>query len=137
MLDLRSRRIEAGVIDVYLDIHHSTVKLLVPDTARIEHDLVRLVGRCGYVDWSGEAAPDGRLTRITGEMRGAEIRINRGGVAIVSAMLTGEYLSGLRRAIRDNHVRSLKDMQEAHRGGRWTVTEDPGRLAEAPEEAHS
>jgi hypothetical protein len=62
-------------------------------------------------------------------MRRSEIRINRGGVAIVSAMLTGEYLADLRSAFRNNHITSLKDMQDAYREGRWTTIEDPGRSA--------
>jgi len=53
--------------------------------------------------------------------------INRGGIAIVSAMLTGEYLDDLRRAFRENHVTSLKDVRRAYREGHWTTIEDPGR----------
>jgi hypothetical protein len=60
-------------------------------------------------------------------MRRSELRINRGGVAIVAAMLTGEYLADLRRAFRDNRVGSLRDMQDAYREGRWTTIDDPGR----------
>ena len=52
------------------------------------------------------------MIRIVGEMRRSELRINRGGVAIVAAMLTGEYLEDLRRAFRDNQVGSLKDIQD-------------------------
>jgi hypothetical protein len=62
-------------------------------------------------------------------MRRSELRINRGGIAIVSAMLTGEYLADLRSAFRNNHITSLKDMQDAYREGRWTTIEDPGRSA--------
>jgi hypothetical protein len=60
-------------------------------------------------------------------MRRSEVRINRGGIAIVSAMLTGEYLADLRNAFRNNHITSLKDIQDAYREGRWTTIEDPGR----------
>lgn len=135
VLELRSPRIGGGVIEVDLDIDQSTVKLLVPDGAQVEHDSVRRVGRCSYVDWSGSPAPSGRVIRITGEMRRSDLRINRRGVAIVSAMLTNEYFPDLFRAIRDNHVRSLKDVQDAYREGRWTVIEDPGRVAVDPAKA--
>ena len=67
------------------------------------------------------------MIRLLGEMRRSELRINRGGVAIVAAMLTGEYLADLRRAFRDNRVGSLRDMQDAYREGRWTTIDDPGR----------
>ncbi len=129
ILELRSPRIERGDIEISLDIDRSMVKLLVPDDAIVDHDDVRRIGRCGFVDWSGSPAPGGRLVRVVGEMRGSELRVNRGGIAIVSAMLTGEYLADLRRAFRVNRISSLKDMQEAYREGRWTTIEDPGRSA--------
>src|SRR5262249_12518179 len=97
MLDLRSSRIEAGEIEILLDVDHAMVKLLVPEDAIVDHDEVRRVGRCGFVDWSGEPSHDGRRIRITGEMRRSELRVNRGGIAIVSAMLSREYFADLRR----------------------------------------
>jgi len=129
VLDLRSPRIEPGDIQVALDVDHSMVKLLVPEDAVVDHDDVRRIGRCGFVDWSGAPAPDGRVIRIGGEMRGSELRINRGGIAIVSAMLTREYLADLKRAFRANQVTSLKDVRAAYREGRWTTIDDPGRSA--------
>lgn len=128
IIELRSPRIEPGDIDVRLDVDHTMVKLLVPDGATINQNELRRVGHCGFVDWSGASTPGGRLIRIRGEMRGGELRINRGGIAIVSAMLTREYLEDLRRALRENRVTSLKDVQRAYREGRWTTIEDPGRL---------
>jgi hypothetical protein len=127
ILELRSPRIEAGEIEVNLDVDHSMVKLLVPEGAIVDDGDLRRVGRCGLVDWSGIPAPGGRVIRIVGEMRRSELRINRGGVAIVAAMLTGEYLADLRRAFRENQVGSLKDVQDAYREGRWTTIDDPGR----------
>jgi hypothetical protein len=129
VLDLRSPRIEPGDIEIALDVDHSMVKLLVPEDAVVDHDDVRRVGRCGYVDWSGVPAASGRVIRIAGEMRRSELRINRGGVAIVAAMLTGEYLADLRRAFRANQITSLADVRTAYREGRWTTVDDPGRPA--------
>lgn len=131
VLELRGPSIEPGDIEVRLDVDHAMVKLLVPDGATVDHDDVRRAGRCGFVDWSGSPAPGGRLIRIAGEMRRSELRINRGGIAIVSAMLTREYLADLRRAFPENRVSSLGDVQQAYREGRWTTIEDPGRGKEA------
>jgi len=129
ILDLRSPRIEPGDIEIELDVDHAMVKLLVREDAVIDHDDVRRVGRCGFVDWGGASAPGGRVIRIGGEMRRSELRVNRGGVAIVSAMLTREYLAELQQAFRVNHVTSLSDVETAYREGRWTTIDDPGRSA--------
>lgn len=129
ILDLRSLRIEPGDIQLAVDVDHSMVKLLVPEDAVVDDDDVRRVGRCGFVDWSGAPAPGGRVIRVTGEMRGSELRINRGGIAIVSAMLTREYLADLQRAFRANDITSLEDVRAAYREGRWTTIDDPGRSA--------
>jgi hypothetical protein len=129
ILELRSTGIEPGDIEINLDLDHSMIKLLVPEGAIVDDDDLRRVGRCGLVDWSGSPTSGGRVIRVVGEMRRSELRINRGGIAIVSAMLTGEYLADLRRALRENHVGSLKDVQDAYRNGRWTTVEDPGRSA--------
>ncbi len=127
ILDLRSPRIEPGDIEIELDVERSMIKLLVPDSAVVDHAGLRRVGRCGLVDWGGSGDQDGRLIRVTGEMRTSELRINRGGIAIVSAIFTAEYVADLRRAFRENRIGSLKDMQDAYREGRWTTIEDPGR----------
>jgi hypothetical protein len=129
ILELRSPRIEPGDIEVNLEVDHSMVKLLVPDGAIVDAGELRRIGRCGFIDWSGTAQPTGRVIRVTGEMRRSELRINRGGIAIVSAMLTGEYLADLRSAFRTNQITSLKTLQDAYREGRWTTIEDPGRSA--------
>jgi hypothetical protein len=129
VLELRSPQIEAGDIEIQLDVDHAMVKLLVPEDVVVEQGDVRRVGRCGLVDWSGAPAAGGRRIRITGEMRRSELRINRGGIAIVSAMFTREYLADLRRAFRENHITSLKELQQAYNQGRWTSIEDPARSA--------
>jgi hypothetical protein len=129
VLDLRSPHIEPGDVEIAVDTDHSMVKLLVPEDAVVHNDDVRRVGRCGFVDWSGRSAPEGRVIRIGGELRRSELRINRGGIAIVSAMLTREYLADLQRAFRANHVTSLADVRTAYSEGRWTTIDDPGRSA--------
>ena len=128
LLDLRSNRIEAGDIEIHLDIDHAIVKLLVPEGATIDHDQLRRVGSGKVKDWTGAGVPGERTVHLLGEMRKAEVRVHRGGVAIVSAMLTPEYLADLRRAFREARITSIDDVRRAYREGRWTTVEDPGRV---------
>jgi hypothetical protein len=88
------------------------VKLLVPDGAIIDHDDVRRVGRGRVKDWTGTSAPGGRRIVLLGEMRNAEVRVHRGGIAILSAMCSREYLA---------------DALQARREGRYPTIDDPSR----------
>lgn len=112
VLDLRSPRIPAGDIEINLDAHHAVVKLLVSDGAVIEHGDVRRVGRGRVKDWTGTGAIDGRRVVLTGELRSAEVRVHRGGIAILSAMCSREYLA---------------DARQARREGRFPTIDDPSR----------
>jgi hypothetical protein len=112
MLDLRSPRIEAGDIEILLDIDHVVVKLLVPDGAIIDHAEVSRIGRGRVKDWTGVSAPGGRRIVFLGEMRQAEVRVHRGGIAILSAMCSREYLA---------------DALQARREGRYPAIDDPSR----------
>lgn len=131
LLDLRSNQIEDGDIEIHLDIDHAMVKLLVPEGATIDHDELRRVGSGKVKDWTGTGMPGERTIRLSGEMRKAEVRVHRGGVAIVSAMLTREYLADLRRAFSEAQITSIDDVRRAYREGRWTTVEDPGRVITA------
>ena len=99
-LDLLVPEIEPGEIQIDLDIDHTTVKLLVPDGANIDHDDLRRIGRGRVKDWTGTAAPGGRQIRLVGEMRNAEVRIYRGGVAVLSLLVSPEHRRRLREAHR-------------------------------------
>jgi hypothetical protein len=112
VLDLRSPRIAAGDIEICLDIDHAMVKLLVPDDAVIDHGRARRIGRCRVKDWTGTAGPGGRRIVLTGELRRAEVRVHRGGIAILSAMCSREYLA---------------DALQARRQGRYPTIDDPSR----------
>jgi hypothetical protein len=103
VLDLLLPELEPGDIEIALDIDHATVKLLVPDGANIDHDDLRRIGRVRVKDWTGTAAPGGRRIKLAGEMRNAEIRVHRGGVALLSLFASRKT----RRQVR-----------EAHRAGR-------------------
>ncbi len=112
LLDLRSPRIPDGDTEIRLDIDHATVKLLVPEDAIVDHDELRRVGRCRVKDWTGSGAAGGRRIVLLGEMRHAEVRLHRGGIAILSAMCSREYLA---------------DARQARREGRYPVIDDPAR----------
>jgi len=86
VLDLLLPEIEPGEIEIALDIDHAAVKLLVPDGAVIDDDDLRRIGRGRVKDWTGTAAPDGRRIKLVGEMRNSEVRVHRGGVAILSLL---------------------------------------------------
>jgi len=104
VLDLLLPEIEPGEITVELDIDHSTVILLVPEGAQIDDDDLRRVGRGRVKDWTGVATPDGRPIRLTGEMRNAEVRIHRGGIAILRLLLSRTHRTQVRQAHRDGRI---------------------------------
>ena len=60
------------------------------------------------------ACTQGFAVVLTGQLRHGEIRVNRGGIAVLSAMFSREYLADLRRSHRE--------------GGQPTVA-DPARTA--------
>ena len=107
VLDLMLPEIPDGEIEIALDLNRSALKLLVPDGATVDSDDLRRVGRGRVKDWTGTAAPDGRRITLVGEMRDSEVRVHRGGVAIVQAMLSRE---------------GRKHVREAHRLGRLETT---------------
>ena len=104
VLDLLLPEIEPGDIEIDLDVDHSTVKLLVPDGTTIDHDDVRRIGRGGVKDWTGTGTPEGRRVRLTGEMRHAEVRVHRGGVAILSLLCSGHARREVQRAHREGRI---------------------------------
>ena len=103
VLDLLLPEIEPGEIEISLDIDHTTLKLLVPDGAVIDDDDLRRVGRGRIKDWTGTPAPDGRRIKLVGEIRNSELRIHRGGVAILSLLATGQR-GQVRRAQRQGRL---------------------------------
>jgi hypothetical protein len=98
VLDLLLPELEPGEITVELDIDHSTVILLVPDGTNVDDDDLRRVGRGRVKDWTGVGSPDGRTLRVTGELRNSEIRVHRGGIAILRLLLNRHTRTQLRRA---------------------------------------
>jgi hypothetical protein len=130
VLDLRSPRIPAGDVEVEVDLDHATLTLLVADDAVIDDWNLRLDGRGrvkdtqrpapdtaaerrpegdGAAEAVGPDGPGGRRVAIIGQVRQGEIRVHRGGIAILSAMFSREYLADLRRAHRDGGVPTVDD----------------------------
>jgi hypothetical protein len=99
VLDLLLADLEPGDIEIALDIDYAMVKLLVPGGAVIDDEHLRRVGRGRIKDWTGTAATDGRKIKLLGQMRNAEVRVHRGGVAMLS--LLGSR--NARRELRDAH----------------------------------
>lgn len=113
VLDLRSPAIPAGDIELDVDLDHAVLKVLVSDDAVLDDWDLRRVGRSPIKD-SGPTAPAGRRIVVTGELRHGEIRVRRGGIAILSAMWSRDYLADVRRA---------------HKQGGFPTVDDPTRTA--------
>ncbi len=104
VLDLALPKIVPGVIDIALDIDHAAVKLLVPDGAIVDDGELRRVGRGRVKDWTGASAPDGRRIRLGGEMRNAEVRVHRGGIAILFLLRSRRSRGEIRKAHREGRL---------------------------------
>ena len=104
VLDFLTSRIEPGDIDIHVDLHHAVLKLLVPAGTHIDDDDLRRIGRGRVKDWTGDGTTDGRRINLRGELRDAEIRVHRGGIAILSLLLSGRSLRIVRNAHRDRHL---------------------------------
>jgi hypothetical protein len=114
VLDLRSPQIPAGDIQLDLDLDHAVLKLLVAEDAVVDDWDLRRVGRGKVKDAVGPDAPGGRRIVLRGRIHRGEVRVHRGGVAILSAMFSREYLADVRRA---------------HKQGGFPTVDDPTRTA--------
>jgi hypothetical protein len=104
VLDLLLPRIEAGEIEIQLDLNHAMVKLLVPDGANIDDEDLRRIGRGRVKDWTGTGSPGGRRIRLLGEMRTSEVRVHRGGVAILSLLFSRKHRHEVRQAHQEGRL---------------------------------
>ena len=104
VLDLLLPELEPGEITVELDIDRSTIILLVPDGTNVDDDDLRRVGRGRVKDWTGTGSAGGPTLRLTGEMRNAEVRIHRGGVAILRLLLSRTSRNEVRRARNQDRI---------------------------------
>ena len=114
VLDLRSPQIPAGDIEIEADLDHATLKLLVAGDAMVDDWDLRRTGRGRVKDGERPGTPGGRRIVVTGDLRGGEIRVRRGGMAMLSAMFSRAYWDDLRRA---------------HKEGGFPTVDDPARTA--------
>ena len=116
VLDFLTSLIEPGEIDIHLDLDHALVKLLVADGTHIVDDGLRRVGRGRVKDWSGEGNTGGRRINLRGELRDAEIRVHRGGIAILSLLLYGRSVRTVRQAYREGRLEQNQQRRVAAQG---------------------
>jgi hypothetical protein len=112
VLDLRSPRIADGDIEVAVDIDHGILKLLLPGDAALDQWGITWTGRGRVKDGEAPKTAGPRRVRITGRVSNGEIRIHRGGMAILSAMFSRAY---------------AEDLKQAHRDGTMPTVDDPTR----------
>jgi hypothetical protein len=112
LLDLRSPDIPSGDIHVHVDLDHAVLKLLVADDAVIDDWDLRREGRGKVKDSTGTTG--GRRIVLTGRLARGEIRVHRGGVAILSAMCSREYVRDVRRAHREGGFPTVDDPTRTH-----------------------
>jgi hypothetical protein len=103
LLDFLLPRIDTDQIEVHLDVDHGLVTLLVPDGTRIVQDDLRWMGPGHVRDWTGAASPGGRTIHLGGEVRWGDVRVRRGGVAVLSLLKQGQA-GAVRRAYRDGRL---------------------------------
>ncbi|MFE9446755.1 hypothetical protein [Streptomyces sp. NPDC006739] len=116
VLDLRSPGLPDG-IELHLELQRATVKLLVPEDAVVEHWDLRWSARGKVKDAQGRTAEESALARtrrirLTGVAADSEVRVHRGGIAVLSAMCSRAY---------------LQDLRLAHRTGGHPTVDDPAR----------
>lgn len=113
VLDLLLPPIDPGVIEVELDIDRATVTLFVPDGANVVDDDLRRVGRGRVKDPTGNPASGGRRINLLGELRHSEVRVRRGGVAILYLLGSRTTRGDVRQAHREGRLDYMRDVQEA------------------------
>ncbi len=109
VIDLRSPEIAPGDIELHVEIDHGMIKLLLPVDATVDHWGLQWTGPGKVKDGEGGWGGGGRHVRITGTVHSGEIRIHRGGIAMLSAMFSRAYLDDLRRAHREGTMPTVDD----------------------------
>ncbi|WP_042367786.1 hypothetical protein [Streptacidiphilus neutrinimicus] len=108
VVDLRSPNIPAQ-IEVRVEMQRAMVKLLVPEDAKIDQWGLQWSGRGKVKDGQAPTHETSRTIRLVGTAANSEIRVHRGGVAMVSAMMSREYFDDLRRARKEGRLPVIDD----------------------------
>ncbi|MGW5424896.1 hypothetical protein [Streptomyces sp. NPDC003943] len=108
VLDLRAPDVPQD-LQITVDLRHSTLKLLVGDGDVLDEGDVTWPAKGRLKDAQGPDGKTGRRIHLYGTALDSEIRVHRGGVAIVSAMLSREYLDDARRALKERRHTTVDD----------------------------
>jgi hypothetical protein len=112
VLDLRSPDIPAEDIHLEVDLDHATLVLLVSDDAVIADWELRRIGRGRVKDTEAPRAPTvvgARRIELAGSVRHGEIRVRRGGMAVLTAICSREFVADLRRARAQGRTPTVAD----------------------------
>jgi hypothetical protein len=109
VIDLRSRQIPDGEVQLDLDLDHATLTLLVADDAVIDHWNLAWTGRGKVKQTYHDPAGIGRRIRLTGQVRHGEVRVQSGGIARLSAITSRAYLADARRAHAEGGTPTVDD----------------------------
>lgn len=97
VLDLREPCRRFTEVEVVADLMQSTLVLLVDEQARVD-DAIRWTGRGKLKDrWAGGGDGPSVGLSISGDARGSEVRIHRGGIADLDDLTSRERLLQLRK----------------------------------------
>jgi hypothetical protein len=108
VLDLRSPQIPDGDVRVDAELDHAVLKLLLPEDMVVDDWELRRVTRGRVKDMQPASGP-GRRVVLTGKLRSGEVRVHRGGIAILSALFTRGFLTDARRAHREGGRPTVHD----------------------------
>ncbi|MFK0047500.1 hypothetical protein ACIQU4_26020 [Streptomyces sp. NPDC090741] len=116
VLDLRSPGLPDD-IEIHIDLDRAMVKLLVDDSTAVDHWNLRWTARGKIKDSRSSSTGDkavGRRIHLSGSVTNSEIRIHRGGIAILSAMFSRAYVQDVRRAHKTGGVPTIDDPTRGH-----------------------
>src|SRR6266545_4296545 len=86
----------------------SPVRVAANDAVLDDWDL-RRIGRGRVKDGQAPKVAGNRRVVVTGRLRHSEIRVRRGGMAVLVAMCSREFLADLREARRQNRTPTVAD----------------------------
>ena len=113
VIDLRSPDLPEEV-EIRLDLHCAMVKLLVADDVTVSHWDLHWTGKGKVKDSRRPSTGGARAVRLIGSAVDSEVRVHRGGIAILSAMCSRAY---------------LQDLGHAHATGDVPTVDDPARTS--------
>lgn len=115
VLDLRSPGLPDD-IEIHIDMDRAMVKLLADDNTAVDHWNLTWTAR-GKIKDSRSSTGDkaaGRRIHLSGSATNSEIRIQRGGIAILSAMFSRAYVQDVLRAHKTGGVPTIDDPARGH-----------------------